>query len=91
MNKVTKTIYGFVAMAALSVAVACGGNGAKTTDPVKLGTLAAAVEKAPPAEAAQLLSKEGHDEASFRKEIEELMEDPDRVVKFSEAYKSAKG
>ncbi len=84
-----KFLRGFVLMVVLGFSVACGSDVATTKDPEKLGTLAAAVEKASPEEADRLLAKAGHDETSFRRVVEEIMDDSDSAVKFSEGYNNA--
>lgn len=94
MKKITMSLFGFVIAVALGTAISCGGNDGNisgTTDPVKLGTLAATIESVTPGEADQLLSEAGHVEGSFREAVEEIMADPDRAVKFSAAYNKARG
>jgi hypothetical protein len=87
---------GFVVTMALGLAVACGGTpidrtfDPATTDPAKLGILAVTIETVTPAEANRFLTEAGHDEASFRKAVEEIMGDSDRVVVFSTTYTAAK-
>jgi superfamily II DNA/RNA helicase len=91
-----RVLSGFLAAMAVGLAVACGGTtigrtiDPATTDPAKLGILAATIETVSPAEAERFLKEAGHDEASFRKAVEEIMGDSNRVVIFSATYTAAK-
>lgn len=71
---------------------ACGGapKTEMVKDPAELGKLAASVEAAPSEDAAKQLAAKGHTEATFKVEVEAIMEDEVKVVEFSKAYKAAK-
>jgi hypothetical protein len=89
MKTFTVSLGGIAVIAALVVSVACGEKTSAATDPATLGNLAAAIDGVLPQEADRLLANEGHDETSFRLAVEEIMEDSERVVIFSEAYKNS--
>lgn len=73
--------------AALLLATGCSGG--REENPSVIGRLAAATENAPDEEAQRLLAAAGHDEASFRRSLERISEDPDKAAEFDAAYRAA--